>query len=36
VGENFMVSQIFEKLVEEENKVCTMDGRRHSKPYGPN
>ncbi len=36
VGENFMVGQILEELVEEEGEVCTMDGRRCSKPFGPN
>jgi hypothetical protein len=36
MGENFMVGQILEKLVEEKNKVYTMDGRRHSKPSRPN
>jgi hypothetical protein len=36
VGENFMVGQIFEELVEEDNEACTMDGIRHSKPFGPN
>ncbi len=36
LGENFMVGQIFEALVEEEGEACTMDGRRYSKPFGPN
>jgi hypothetical protein len=36
VGDKFMVSQIFEKLVKEEGKVYTMDGKRHSKPSKPN
>jgi U3 small nucleolar RNA-associated protein 14 len=36
VGENFMMGQIFEELVEEKNKACTMDGKRHSKPSSPN
>jgi hypothetical protein len=35
VGENFMVGQSFEELVEEDNEACTMDGIRHSKPFGP-
>ncbi len=30
-----MVGQIFEELVEE-GKACTMDGKRSSKPFGPN
>ncbi len=34
--ENFMVGQIFEELVEEKGETCTMDGRRQSKPFGPN
>jgi hypothetical protein len=36
VGENFMVDQILEKLVEEKGEACTMDGRRFSKPSHPN
>jgi hypothetical protein len=36
VGKNFIVSQIFEELVEEEGEICTMDGKRHLKPSGPN
>jgi hypothetical protein len=31
-----MVGQILKKLVEKEGKACTMDGRRHLKPFGPN
>jgi hypothetical protein len=34
--ENFMVGQIFEKLVEEEGDTCIMDGRRQSKSSSPN
>jgi uncharacterized protein YhfF len=26
---NFIVGQIFKKLVEEEGEICTMDGKRH-------
>jgi hypothetical protein len=33
VGKNFMVGQIFEKLVEDKGKACTMDGKRHWKAF---
>jgi hypothetical protein len=37
VGKNFMVGQIFEeKLVQKKGKACTMDGKKSSKPFGPN
>jgi hypothetical protein len=36
VGENFMVGQIFEKLIKEEGKSYNMDGRRCLKPFSPN
>ncbi len=31
-----MMGQILKKLVEEKGEACTMDGRRHSKPFSPN
>jgi len=36
VGENFMVGQIFKKLVKEKGEACTMDEKRHSKPSTSN
>jgi hypothetical protein len=33
VVENFMVGQIFKKILKREGKINTMDGRRRSKPY---
>jgi hypothetical protein len=36
VGENFMVGQILKELIEKEGETYTMDGRRCSKPFGPN
>jgi hypothetical protein len=31
-----MVGQILKELVKKEGEACTMDGRRHLKPFGPN
>jgi hypothetical protein len=31
-----MVGQIFKELVKEKGEACTMDGKRHSKPFCPN
>ncbi len=36
VGKKFMVGQILKELVKKEGEACTMDGRRHLKPFGPN
>jgi hypothetical protein len=36
MGENFMVGQIFKKLIEEKSEACTMDGKRQLKPSSPN
>ncbi len=36
VWKKFVVGQIFENFVEKEGKACTMDGKRSSKPFGPN
>ncbi len=36
VGKKFMVGQIFKELVEKESEVCTIDGRKRSKPSSPN
>jgi hypothetical protein len=36
VGNFFIMGQNFKELVEKEGEICTMDGRRHLKHFGPN
>jgi hypothetical protein len=36
VGENLMVGQILEKLVDKKGEACTMVGKRCLKPSSPN
>ncbi len=36
VGKKFMVGQILEEFFKEEGQTSTMDGKRCSKPFGPN
>ncbi len=36
VGKKFMVGQILKESIEKKSKTCTTDGKRCSKPFGPN